>query len=242
MSQAPEAPQPTGHWSTLLLGLSYPLLAHTAILTGRPGLIASSVAVLATLILLAPLKRGRPWAWVAYVAALAALYRLSNSSIATLPLLIPPVVLNAFMAWVFGHTLARGEVPLIERIARVMQDPGAPLSADVVRYTRKVTLAWTLLFVVLTVVNLALALCADPNGLLRAAGLTPPFTVALEVWSLFANVLNYLFVGALFVLEYAWRQYRLPQTGYRNFLDFTQRVLRLGAMFRPAGGSSTRKP
>ena len=41
----------------LYLGLSYPILAHTAVLTGRPALIASSVAVLVTLILLQPLSR-----------------------------------------------------------------------------------------------------------------------------------------------------------------------------------------
>jgi uncharacterized membrane protein len=224
----------TGHWGTLLLGLSYPVLAHAAILTGRPGLIAASIGVLATLVLLAPLRRGRAWAWLAYAAALAGLYRLSHSSLATLPLLIPPVVLNAFMAWVFGHTLARGQVPLIERLARVMRDPGTDLPTEVVRYTRRVTQAWTLLFVVLTAVNLALALCANPQGLLLAAGVQPPFTVPLELWSLFANVLNYVFVGALFVLEYAWRQHRLPQQGYRNFFDFTRRVIRLGALFRPS--------
>jgi hypothetical protein len=55
-----------------------------------------------------------------------------------------------------------------------------------------------------------------PDGLLAAAGLQPPFTVPLEVWSLFANVLNYLFVGALFAVEYV-APAPLSQRGYRNF-------------------------
>jgi uncharacterized membrane protein len=221
--------------------LSYPILAHTAVLTGRPALIASSVAVLVTLILLQPLSRRRPWAWLLYVASLAGLYRLAGSSAATLPLFVPPVALNAFMGWVFGHTLAAGHVPLIEQIARTMGDPGEPLPSDMASYTRQVTVAWTTLFVVLTIVNLALALCAVPGGLLRTAGVEPACAVPLEVWSLFANVLNYLFVGALFAVEYAWRHRRFPQRGYRNFFDFTRRVLRLGALFRPAGSSPPRE-
>lgn len=227
-------------WLSLGLGIAYPLLAHAAILTARPGLIAASLGVLATLVLLAPMRRGRAWAWLAWLVAMAGLYRLARSELATLPLLVPPVALNAFMAWIFGHTLAKGSVPLIERIARVMNDPGTELAPEVVRYTRQVTVAWTALFVVLTLVNLMLALCAVPGGLLASAGFEPPLAVPLELWSLFANVLNYLFVGALFVLEYAWRQHRLPQTGYRNFLDFTQRVIRLGALFRPGGSAAGR--
>ena len=239
MSQTAASADETSHWGMFSLGLCYPLLAHAAILTGRPSLIGLSIGVLAALILLAPLRRGRAWAWLAFTATLAGLYRLSHSGIATLPLLIPPVVLNAFMAWVFGHTLVRGRMPLIERIARVMRDPDTPLPTEVVRYTRRVTLAWTVLFVALAVVNLVLALCATPQGLLLAAGWRPPVTVPLALWSLFANVLNYLFVGALFVLEYAWRQRRLPQQGYRNFFDFTQRIIRLGTLFRPTGAGSS---
>jgi len=39
--------------------------------------------------------------------------------------MLPPVVLNGFMAWLFGRTLADGQVPLIERAARAMRGPGA---------------------------------------------------------------------------------------------------------------------
>jgi len=233
-------PRTTG-WGTLWLVLSYPILAHVAVLTGRPALIAASVGVLVTLILLQPLSLRRPWAWLLYPTSLAGLYRLAGSGAAMLPLFVPPVALNAFMGWVFGHTLATGKVPLIEQIARAMGDPGEALPSDVMHYTRQVTVAWTALFVVLTIVNFVLALCAVPDGLLAAAGLQPPFVVPLEVWSLFANVLNYLFVGALFAVEYAWRHRRFPQRGYRNFFDFTRRVVRLGALFRPAGAGPPRE-
>jgi uncharacterized membrane protein len=224
----------------LLLGLSYPLLAHLAVLSGRPALIAASLGVLATLILLPPLRRGRLWAWAVFAAAAVGLYALSRSSAAALPLFVPPVAINAFMAWVFGHTLLQDRVPLIERLIRALHDPGEALDPAIARYARRLTATWTALFVVLAVVNLMLALCATPGGLLLAAGFEPPVPVPLAIWSLFANILNYVFVGVLFVVEYAWRQRVFPQQRYRNFFDFTQRVARLGAIFRPVSAGQSR--
>ena len=224
----------------LLLGLSYPLLAHLAVLSGRPALIAASLGVLATLILLPPLRRGRLWAWAVFAAAVVGLYALSRSSDAALPLFVPPVAINAFMAWVFGHTLLQDRVPLIERLIRALHDPGEALDPAIARYARRLTATWTALFVVLAVVNLMLALCATPGGLLLAAGFEPPVPVPLAIWSLFANILNYVFVGVLFVVEYAWRQRVFPQQRYRNFFDFTQRVARLGAIFRPVSAGQSR--
>ena len=81
---------------------------------------------------------------------------------------------------------------------------------------------WTALLVVLAVINAALALCADPDGLLLTFGVQPAVTVPLNLWSLFANVLNYLLVAALFVGEFAYRRRRFPQQPYRGLLDFTQ--------------------
>jgi uncharacterized membrane protein len=223
-----------------MLALSYPPLAHLAALSGRPALTAASVGVLVMLILLPPLRRGRLWAWAAFVAAIVGLYALSGSSAAALPLFVPPVAINAFMAWAFGHTLLDGRVPLIERIVRALHEPGEDLDPAIARYARRLTGTWTALFIVLTIVNLALALCATPGGLLLAAAVQPPVTVPLASWSLFANVLNYVFVGILFVLEYAWRQRVFPQQRYRNIFDFTQRVARLGTIFRPVSAGQPR--
>ena len=62
-------------------------------------------------------------------------------------------------------------------------------------------------------------------------------TVPLSLWSLFANVLNYLLVAALFVVEFLYRQRRFPQQPYRGLLDFTRRVASLGAMYGHAGAA-----
>jgi uncharacterized membrane protein len=158
-----------------------------------------------------------------------------------LPLLmLPPVLLNGFMAWLFGRTLRDGRIPLIERAARAMRGPEAVLADEVVGYARGVTQAWTALFVLLAVVNLALAALARPGGLLLAAGFDPGVSVPLGVWSLFANVLSYVFIGALFAIEFVVRGRRFPQQPYRGLVDFTRRLAAQGHLFRP--GASHRRP
>ena len=218
----------------LLLGLCYPVLAHVAAMSGHPALIATSLGLLGVLVLLPALINGRPAAWLALLVVALALHAAVDTGHALALLFLPPVLLNAFMAWLFGHTLRRGRMPLIERAARLMRGPEAPPDEAVVAYARNVTQVWTALFVVLALVNLVLALLARPGGLMLAAGLDSGLSVPIAAWSLFANVLNYLIVAALFVGEYAVRRRRFPQQSFRGLVDFTQRVLAMGHLFRPA--------
>lgn len=226
----------------ILMGLSYPLLAHVAALSGRPGLIAASIGWLVVLILLPGLQRLRPAAWIALAIASIGLYSIAGSSAALLLLFLPPILIDSFMAWVFGHTLRPGRMPLIESIVRALHGPQDDLSDDILRYARRLTGVWTALFVVLAIINAALALCVAPGGPLLAVGVQPPLTVPLSQWSLLANVIDYFLVGALFVIEFAFRRRRFPQQPYRGLLDFTRRVVSLGAMFRSAGTATGGQP
>jgi hypothetical protein len=78
--------------------------------------------------------------------------------------------------------------------------------------------------------------------LLLTLGLQPVVTVPLSLWSLFANVLNYLLVAALFVVEFTYRKRRFPHQPYRGLLDFTRRVASLGAMYDQAGAAAHANP
>jgi uncharacterized membrane protein len=217
----------------LVLGASYPLLAHVATLTGRPALIAASLGLLVVLVLMPALRNGRALAWILLAAAAFGLRAAVTSGQALSLLMLPPVLLNGLMAWLFGRTLRDGRMPLIERAARAMRGPGAVLADEVVAYARTVTQAWTALFVVLAVVNLALAALARPGGLLLAAGLDPGVSVPLGAWSLFANVLSYVFIGAMFAIEFVVRGRRFPHQPYRGVVDFTRRLAAQGHLFRP---------
>ena len=203
--------------------LAYPLVAHFAVIHNSMTLIVVALALLILVPMLPALARGSVAAWLAVPPLAACLWWLSRSTHATLPLYIAPVLVPGFMAGVFGSTLLAGQLPLIEQIIRLM-DPAEP-EPDVLSYARKLTLVWTLFFIVLSATNLVLALLAEPDGLLLAGGITPLFTVPQELWSLFANVIGYLLVAAFFLIEYAYRSHRFPRQPYRNMLDFFLRVL-----------------
>jgi uncharacterized membrane protein len=218
------------------LGVAYPLLAHVAIATGSPALTLAAVGLLVLLMLGPGLVRGRIVAWILAVVAAVAMGLLYRAGAESLPLYAPPVLVTAAMAWLFGHTLLPGSRPLIERLVRLLHAPDEHLDPAIASYARKLTLVWTLLFVALSLLNLVLALCATPGGLLLSAGIEPPLRVPREVWSAFANLLNYVIIGTFFVAEYAFRRRVFPQQQYRNFFDFTVRAMKVGPQLfgRPA--------
>jgi len=220
----------------ILLGATYPVLAHLAVLDRRPMLIAASIGFLVLLVLLPGLRDRRPLAWTMLPIAALGLVAAIGSGHALQLLFLPPVLINGFMAWLFGHTLLPGRTPLIERVVHAMHGPDATdVTAEVIAYARGVTQAWAGLFVILTAANFLLAALARPGGLLSSAGLDPGVSVSLGMWSLFANVLNYVIVAALFVAEFVVRRRRFPQSPYRSFVDFSRRLASLDRMFRQAG-------
>ncbi|MCK7592362.1 ketosynthase [Pseudomarimonas salicorniae] len=214
-----------------VLAVTYPLLAHAAAWSGQPvwALLAGGVLVL--LVLWPALARGHWLAWLSLLLCAAGLAALYQRALGTLPLFAPPVLLNAFLAWLFGRTLAAGRRPLIEQMVRVLHGEPDAIDAGVAPYARRLTALWAGLFAALAVINLILALLAVPDGLLVETGFAPPLAVPLSLWSLFANVLNYVIVAAFFLLEYAYRRRRFPDQPYRNVVDFTCRVARLGPAF-----------
>jgi len=213
-----------GRTGTALV-VSYPLLAHAATLLQSGTLTLASVIVLAAAVLLPGLLASKPAAWLGAAAAAVAIPGLARIDATALVLFLPPVLINAYLAWLFGRTLAAGRTPLIGLMVRMLHGAEERLDASISRYATRLTAAWTLLFVALGLVNLTLALLAKPGGLLIAAGFTPPAAVPRETWSLFANVLNYIIVGVFFLAEYAYRRRRFPQQPYRNIVDFLRRAI-----------------
>ena len=225
--------QPAAALAVVALGASYPVLAHLAALTGRQDLVACSIGLLTVLVLLPGLRRGAWLAWAALALAGLGLHATVRAGYGTALLFLPPVLINGFVAWLFGHTLAAGRIPLIERVVHAMHGPGSSaVTPDMLVYARHVTLFWTVLMSALTAVNLLLAAFASPNGLLRIAGFDPALIVPLEAWSLFANVLNYVIVGAAFAVEYAVRTRRFPSQPYTGFIDFTRKLMAHEELFR----------
>ena len=193
---------------TTACAFAYPLVAHLAVARSSAKLTIAAIALLALSALLRSLVQGRLAAWLAVLAMLAVCWGLVRSSLHVLPLYLPPVLVPAFLAWVFGQTLLPGRTPLIERLVHLLHAPDAVPEEAALVYARRLTLVWTVLFVGLAATNLLLALFAEP-----------------EQWSVFANLIAYLIVVVFFAVEYAYRRRRFPRQPYRNMLDFLQRLL-----------------
>ena len=116
-----------------------------------------------------------------------------------------PLVVFLMMATVFASTLQPGKEALVTRIARAMGDDITP---ELARYTQAVTQAWVVLFLVLTVVSLALALWGS-----------------VLQWSLFTNLLSYLFIVLMFVLEFYLRPLFVKPAVKESFTSFIRRML-----------------
>ena len=102
--------------------------------------------------------------------------------------------------------------------------------AELDRYTRGLTTIWTVVFIAMALINLALALIASPGGLLARAGIDSAWSISDSQWSWFANWLNYGLVGAVFAIEFAYRKRRFPGR-YKNVADFFRRMAALGPAF-----------
>ena len=93
---------------------------------------------------------------------------------------------NLMMAYVFGRTLMAGREPLCTHFARMVH---GTLTPRIARYSRRITLAWTLFFLTTAAVS----------TLLFA-------TASIVTWSTFANYLSLPLVGVMFVVEYLCRR------------------------------------
>jgi len=209
---------------TTALSFGYPVLAHFAVARNSAGLTIAALTLLAAISLLPGLARGAAAAWLAVPLLGAAYWWLSSVEQPVLPLYLPPIIVPAFLAYVFGNTLWPGRTPLISQLIRMLHAPGDEPDAAVWSYARRLTAAWTALFVTLATFNLLLAAFAEPDGLLRASGIDPGLAVSHELWSLFTNLIEYLLVAAFFVIEYAYRRQRFPRQPYRNMFDFLRRT------------------
>jgi uncharacterized membrane protein len=163
----------------------YPLLMHFLIINDQFALALAGLAATSLIAALISLQQphARVQAALYFFIALAALIGLGGAN--EMALYLPPVVFNCMFAVVFMRTLRPGATPLIERFMRVYHGDSMPL--PVLRYARQLTWIWTGLFVAAAIAAALLAVFAD-----------------IETWSLFANVVNYLLVVALFIGQFLY--------------------------------------
>jgi uncharacterized membrane protein len=139
------------------------------------------------------------WRWTgalqALIAALAAWFLLQRywplfTQNFTLVSLLQQCGFYALMAVSFGHSLWGGRVPLCTQFADRLH---GPLTERELKYTRNVTVAWVIFFML----NLAATFLLFELATLR-------------IWSLFVNFCALPLIMLMFVAEYAVRSVALP--------------------------------
>jgi uncharacterized membrane protein len=178
----------------LVLIVVYASLSHYCNVAGRRGLGAALAVLPVTVLAVSLLRRSkRPLIWASVGVAVAIVlydWRGLLEQNFSLVYLLQECGMDGLLAVGFGRSLRAGETPLCTRLADRLH---GPLTSAERRYTRQVTLAWSLLFVALTLTTLGLYLAAP-----------------LATWSLFVNFVTLPVIVAMFVVEFAVRRRVLP--------------------------------
>lgn len=181
---------------------AFALLAHRAASSAHPGgyeaLVVSAPALAVGLALAWRSTRRALWLALWVVAAVAILMAGETLPDGTLWLLLfQSIGINAAMGLAFGRTLVRGSTPMVSRFAKVVH---GKLSPQLASYTRGVTLAWVVYFVLTSVVSILLF-----------------FVAPTAVWSGFVNLLSVPLLGAMFAGEYLVRLFVIPASERTGF-------------------------
>lgn len=215
----------------LLAGLllAYALLAHGALLGLDPGLTPLALWLLPMVMLIVAWTSKRPL-WLAFAGILALLvWVLQRVDAGAVLLFLPPILVHALLAYLFGATLMANREPLIIRFIRIVHGPDDPPDARMCAYARTVTMWWAGLFVLVVVIELALLLLVVPEGVLAQLGvvMNGPMPGSRH-FAWFANAGSWVLMAVLMGVEWLVRKRRFPNLPYRNFLHFIQRLIEVG--------------
>lgn len=183
-----------------LLVLAYPLLTHASVWLHEPVLQWLALTDLAAISLFDDLKRLRIWTWATLFALSAVLFALVRAGGGIYALFLQPIVLPAALLILFARSLRANSVPMVTRFAQAIR---GELPAELARYTRSVTVLWCVAFAALTMSASTLAIFASP-----------------ELWSVMTNFVHYLFLGALFLVEYTYRIVRFRHLEHPGFFAY----------------------
>ena len=160
-------------------------------------------------------KRSAGWEIAVGISIVIGLAAVAINRDPAFALFLPPIAINLLLLVVFAKTLLPGNEPLITQLSRLERGENPP---ELVSYTRRLTWVWTIFFTALVIESILL-----------------PVYASIEVWSLFTNILNYLFIAVLFVGEYFYRIIRYGKLDHTPPLQLAINIARWGiaSLVRP---------
>ena len=171
------------------------------------------------------LDRQRPLPSLAWLTlALAMLAALASGHL-LLALEAVPILVNAALAWLFGHTLRAGSDPLVARVIRILEGDAHLALPGVARYARQVTQFWTVLLGAQALVSTALWLCSVPDGALTVLGADSPLPLPQAWTAWYTDLGAWLLPAVAMALEYAFRRWRLRHVPHVSLHDFIVRLV-----------------
>lgn len=185
--------------------IAWALFAHYASAEEGNSDVAAALAgasMLAVVALLLWRVRNRCWLVVGTLATTAVLvgcWRFLRGNVALLYYL-QHVGANLALAVLFGRSLFGNGDPLVTHFARLAHY--GVLTDAQLRYTRRVTVAWTVFFVTTAALSTALFVFSTPTA-----------------WSVFANLLGLPLLGLMFAGEYLFRHRLLPPADCTSIAD-----------------------
>ncbi len=133
---------------------------------------------------------------------------LSGDDMLARAIAVPPVLVHGWLAWTFGRTLLPGEEPLIHRISRLNR---GIVPAELDAYTRRITIFWTALFIVMMIVSAAVGLAAEP-----------------DTWSWVINIGIPAISVTVFLVEHGYRAIVYRHLGHNSPVSTLRTMLRPG--------------
>lgn len=190
----------------IALVVAYPLLVHVSLVFAIPQLMFIAPLVFLTGVFWYGLIARHLLAWVLFMALSASIVLVEYLGLTLYLLYLPPILLPLLLLFIFGRTLLGGREPLITAIGEAAR---GPLSARMRNYTRRLTLLWCVVFVIMIIWSAILPWLEQP-----------------ELWSWFTNVINYGVVGVLFVGEFILRKKLFPTHNHPDFFEYLRIIAR----------------
>ncbi len=200
----------------ILLLLAYPLIAHGLIIYGIPNVAVILLISLGLFSIIPGLFAGarkKPDRLRILIYVVIVLWGFTNLVTSSFQVLfVPSVVINFVIAMVVAASLRKGATPMMEMIIRfnaVTELPGL-----VIREARILTLIWVVFFFAMATISLVLAILTD-----------------LATWSLFANVLYFVFLALFILITHGYTHFRYRKLGVQTSWQNAYKFIRMYASF-----------